>query len=224
MTFAERLLKFYTDLQINCRLPDGIEVLNPYQEQDAFEICKVFYRKYYNDNVKRYLILGINPGRYGAGITGIPFTDPVKLESILGIKNNFPKKPELSADFIHSMIASYGGPAKFFSQFFINSVSPLGFIRAGKNLNYYDDPVLKKSLEPFIHNCMQNLLELGIHRNVAFCLGEGENYKYLQRINKEQKFFEEIVPLAHPRFIMQYKRKHISDFMEDYLRKLNTEI
>jgi hypothetical protein len=224
MTFANRLLRFYSNLNINCRLPRGIEVLNPYQEQDALEICKVFYGNFYNDNVKRYLILGINPGRYGAGITGIPFTDPIKLESILGIKNDFPKKPELSADFIHLMIASYGGAAKFFSRFFINSVSPLGFIRNGKNLNYYDDPVLKKSLEPFINKCMEDLLDLGIHRNVAFCLGEGENYKYVQRINKEQKLFGEIVPLAHPRFIMQYKRKQVSEYMEDYLRKLNTGI
>jgi len=224
MTFGEQVLKFYKELKIGSPLPPGIEVLNPYREEEAFEVCRIFYGKFYNDNRKRYLIIGINPGRYGAGITGIPFTDPIKLETSFGIQNNFAKKPELSADFIHKMIEAFGGPEKFFSKFFINSVSPLGFIREGKNLNYYDIPSLKKALEPFIRDSIKAVLDLGIHRNVAFCLGEGENYKYLQMINEKEKFFKQIIPLAHPRFIMQYKRKHLPHYLEDYLQKLKNPL
>ncbi|MEX2233264.1 MAG: uracil-DNA glycosylase family protein [Cyclobacteriaceae bacterium] len=221
MTFAENVLKFYSDLRIRDPLPDGIGVLNPYQDAATFEVCRNFYGKFYNDNLKRFLILGINPGRYGAGITGVPFTDPVKLEAIFGIETSFLKKRELSADFIHAMIDAFGGAEKFFSKFFINSVSPLGFIQSGKNLNYYDTPALKKAVEPFIRESIKHLVGLNIDRSVAFCLGEGENYKYLQKLNEEQRFFHRIIPLAHPRFIMQYKRKHLAHYVKDYVQKLN---
>lgn len=39
-------------------------------------------------------ILGINPGRFGAGTTGIAFIDPIRLENECGINNSFPKKVE----------------------------------------------------------------------------------------------------------------------------------
>ena len=219
MTFGENVLKFYRSLKIKEPLPPGVVVMNPYRNKDCLEICRSFYGRYYNDTNTRYLILGINPGRYGAGLTGIPFTDPIKLESLFGIKNTFPKKPELSADFIHSMIAAFGGYEYFFSAFFINSVSPLGFVSEGKNLNYYDTPALKKALKPFIIESIRTQLDFPVHRHVGFCLGEGENYKYLQQINDEEKFFGKIIPLAHPRFIMQYKRKHVDRYIQDYLRK-----
>lgn len=221
MTFAEQVLSFYRQLKIVDPLPEGIEILNPYQDDSSFAVCQAFYRKYYQDNRKRFLILGINPGRFGGGITGVPFTDPVKLETICGIKNHFPKKAELSADFIHRMIAAFGGPETFFSKFYINSVSPLGFIKSGKNVNYYDNPHLMKSLGPFIRDSIQNQLKFDIDREVAFCLGEGLNFKYLKRMNDQEKYFKQIIPLAHPRFIMQYKRKNMLYYLDDYLQKLN---
>jgi hypothetical protein len=222
MTFAEKVLGFYRELNLGDVLPEGVEILNPYQDPTAFGVCKSFYGKFYNDDLKRFLILGINPGRYGAGITGIPFTDPIKLEKIFGIPNGFHKKAELSADFIHAMIAAFGGPEKFFSKFFISSVSPLGFVQEGKNLNYYDTPILTTAVEPFIRSSMQRLCGLNIDRSVVFCLGEGANHKYLQKLNEKEKFFDRIIALAHPRFIMQYRRKRLNDYLDDYLQKLNS--
>ena len=219
MTFGEKVIKFYKRLGITDPLADDIHVMNPYQDPSCMSVCRKFYTKYYNDKGHRFVILGINPGRYGAGITGIPFTDPIKLETLLGIKNDLPKKPELSAEFIHKMIASFGGHEKFFSTFFINSVSPLGFMADGKNLNYYDTPSLKKSLEPFIRKSLHAVLKLGVRREIAYCLGEGENYKYIQNLNLEENLFEQIIPLAHPRFIMQYRRKLMDQYIKDYLEK-----
>lgn len=220
MNRSEKILQFYQNLVLPDPLPEDVEVMNPYVDPACIEVCRQFYGKFYSDRQNRYLILGINPGRYGAGITGIPFTDPIKLESFFGIPNSLPRKPELSAEFIHMMIASFGGYEKFFSIFFINSVSPLGFTRAGKNLNYYDTPLLKKSLRPFIIRNLSAMLDLGIERQVVFCLGEGENYKFIRGLNEERGWFKEIVPLAHPRFIMQYRRKSIAKYVEDYVRKL----
>lgn len=221
MVFGKKVLKFYRNLHIDDPLPEGVEVMNPYRHGMAFNVCREFYELFYNDHLKRYLILGINPGRNGAGITGIPFTDPVKLEQRFRISNDFRKKAELSADFIYTVIDEFGGPEKFFRKFFINSISPLGFIRGGKNVNYYDFPALRDALAPFIRRSMKSMLELDVHRNVAFCMGEGANYKYLQALNAEMGYFDHVVPLAHPRFIMQYKRKQLGLYVEDYLTKLS---
>jgi hypothetical protein len=223
MTFADRVLVFYKELALPTRLPKGVAVLNPYQDNIAFDLCDQFYRKYYSDNHERIAILGINPGRFGGGITGIPFTDPVKLEMICGIKNNLQKKVELSADYIHAMIKAYGGPGKFFGKFFFNSVSPLGFTLDGKNLNYYDTPELLKSLEKFILRSLHEIIDLGVRRDIAFCLGEGTNYKYLSKLNQRENIFNEIIPLAHPRFIMQYRRKFVDEYIADYLTKLKAQ-
>lgn len=222
MSFSEKVLKFYKELNIGHPLPEGVEIMNPYKDEICMEVCRRFYNKFYNDDHKRFVILGINPGRYGAGLTGIPFTDPIKLEKLFGIENAFPKKPELSADFVHQMIGAYGGHKKFFSSFFINSISPLGFMKDGKNLNYYDTPALKKALEPFIRKSIETVLTFGISQDVAFCLGEGENYKYLLMLNGREKWFKQIIPLAHPRFIMQYKRKKMQQYIDDYLQKFNS--
>lgn len=224
MTFAEKVLTFYKGLNIEQPLPHGVEVMNPYRAPECLEVCKHFYSTFYNDYKKRFLILGINPGRYGAGITGIPFTDPIKLERLFGIRNELQKKPELSAEFIHRMIIAFGGYEKFFGSFFINSVSPLGFVQNGKNLNYYDVPALKQALDPFIRKSMRNLLALGIRQDIAFCLGEGENFRHVGKLNAEEKWFNELIPLAHPRFILQYKRKHVNEYIADYIGKLTQAV
>ena len=100
MTFADHVLSFYKNLEIKAPLPNGVVALNPYHDNESFSYCKKFYKKFFNDSHERTLILGINPGRHGGGITGIPFTDPIKLEQYCRIPNSFNKKPELSADFI----------------------------------------------------------------------------------------------------------------------------
>ena len=221
MTYSKKILAFLKGLAIKEKLPAGVQVMNPYQNKEAFHLCEHFYGKYYNDTSPRTIILGINPGRFGAGLTGIPFTDPVKLEHECGIENAFLKKRELSADFIYQMIGAFGGKEKFYSQFYFGSVSPLGFVKAGKNLNYYDDIKLQKAVLPFILKTLREQIEFGLNTQVAYCLGEGKNFKFLLSLNKEYQFFDQIIPLAHPRFIMQYKRKTLATYIKDYLTKLN---
>ncbi len=224
MDFSDHILSFYKQLDIHSGLPAGVEVLIPYQQDQAVSLCGQFYKKYYSDKNKRFLILGINPGRHGGGITGIPFTDPLKLEKYCGIPNTFAKKSELSADFIYSMIDAYGGPEKFYNQFYISAVSPLGFTKDGKNLNYYDVKELQEVLKNFIIDSLRKQLEFGIETTVCFCLGEGKNFKYLNRLNDELKIFNAIVSLPHPRFIMQYRRKQIQHFVDVYLEKFESAI
>ena len=216
--FADQILTFLGSLPILYSLPRGVQVLNPYPEPSVMQWCTQFYHRYYHDNSTRRIIIGINPGRLGGGLTGIPFTDPVHLEKYCGIKNSLPKKSELSSTFIYEMISAFGGPEKFYSKFYFSSTSPLGFTKEGKNLNYYDDPRLQKRLEPFILSCMNTQLDFGIDRSAAYCLGEGKNFKFLKQLNEHHHFFEEIIPLAHPRFILQYKSKSKTDYIQEYIK------
>jgi len=207
MTFAERTIKYFEAIQTPLGLPKGIEVMNPYQNKDVMEICHEFYNKFFKDTKGRRLILGINPGRFGAGVTGIPFTDPIRLEKDCGVKNKFEKRSELSSDFVYRLIAQMGGPEHFYAHFFIGSVSPLGFIKEGKNFNYYDSNDLIHKLKKSI---VQNLIDqvgLGITSRRCFCFGQGKNFEYLKFLNNELNLFSEIVPLPHPRWVMQYRRR-----------------
>lgn len=164
--------------------------------------------------------MGINPGRLGGGTTGIPFTDPVKLEKICGIPNLLPKKTELSADFIYTLIAACGGSQLFYSKFLFSSVCPLGFTKDGINMNYYDDKSLEQKTREFIIASIQSQLKFPVDREICFCMGEGKNYTYLMKLNSEHSFFKKIIPLPHPRFIMQYKRKKLPEFVSLYSEKL----
>ena len=209
MTFAERTIKFYKSLRIDRELPEGVEVLNPYLNEKVIDICRTFYQKYYNDSSGRRIILGINPGRFGAGITGIPFTDPLRLENNCGISNDFNKRPELSSEFIYMLIDQMGGPDHFYKHYFIGGVSPLGFTKSGKNYNYYDSVELKRILKPYIIRNLVDQIGLGISSKKCYCLGQGKNYEYLQEINQQMGLFEQIIPIPHPRWVMQYKRKDL---------------
>ncbi|MBC8319779.1 MAG: DUF4918 family protein [Bacteroidetes bacterium] len=220
MNFSHRVLKFYSELQIDFDLPHGINALNPYHKEDVMDVCSKFYTKYYNDSKGRILILGINPGRFGAGITGIPFTDPVILEDVCGIENNFDKRGEISAEFIYKIINTMGGPAQFYRHFFIGAVSPLGFVKDGKNFNYYDSKELLKAAKPFIISNLVKQIGLGINSRKCYCLGQGKNYEYLKMLNLELKLFDSIIPLPHPRWVMQYRRKKLDVILLEVVNKL----
>lgn len=216
---ADRILSFLTSLNPDFELPPGVEIMNPYTDRESFRYVETFYRKYYSDDQPRYFIFGINPGRHGGGITGIPFTDPVKLEKECGIENPYLKKGELSADFIYQMIRAFGGADKFYKRFFITAMSPLGFTRGGKNLNYYDDRQLCTNAEEFITSTIKRQLSDIPSFPDCFCLGEGENFRYFAKLNERYGFFRNIYALPHPRWVMQYKRKSLEHFIGYYLEK-----
>ena len=220
-TFSERILAFYDALHIAEQLPADVQIINPYQKEDVKAVCRAFYAKYYNDTTGRHMILGINPGRFGAGITGIPFTDPHKLEAECDIPNTFNKRSELSSEFIYLLINAMGGPAHFYKHYYIGATSPLGFLKDGKNYNYYDSPELFRALKPFIIKSLVEQIGLGITSRKCFCLGQGKNLEYLDRLNDELGLFDEIVPLPHPRWVMQYRRKRLSEYLDECVQKLS---
>ena len=222
MVFGQRVIKFNKRLDFEGILPDGIKILNPFKESpEALDISSRFYSKFYNDNSPRRIILGINPGRHGAGITGVPFTDTKRMESHCGLSIRGFKSHELSSVFIYKMIEAYGGVERFYGDYYINSVCPLGFVKLNDkgrelNYNYYDSPELYRAIKPFIIQNIYQQLEFGIDSEKGYCLGTGKNFKFLSELNKEHAFFSNIIPLEHPRYIMQYKLKHLDHYINKF--------
>jgi hypothetical protein len=84
-TWAEHLIQFYRTLQPPKTLPSGITWLHPQQNGEVMELASRFFEKFFSDTAPRRLLLGINPGRFGAGITGVNFTAPKQLAQYCGI-------------------------------------------------------------------------------------------------------------------------------------------
>jgi len=223
LTLASKLIEFYQQLQPPHDLAKGIEILFPQKDKEVERLIKIFFNKYFNDNRPRRLSFGINPGRFGGGITGINFTAPRQLKNNCNIDHSFGNSSELSAEFIYEMIEEYGGPEKFYSEHFITAVSPLGFTKDGVNLNYYDDKILQQALVPFITDNINKLLSYGFKTDRCVCIGGEKNFKFLASLNREHNFFKEIVPLPHPRFILQYRRKQKDAYIDQYLQALRLE-
>lgn len=218
-TFAFKAVKYFRDLETPAKKPQQVEILNPYKTNEVKKLVSAFYNKFFNDNQKRTYILGINPGRFGGGITGISFTDPIALRENCGIENSLGNKKELSSEFIYLMIEKYGGAKKFYTDFYISALYPLAFIKDGKNYNYYDEKGLWNFSKFLIAESISKQISFGCNKNVVISLGK-KNAEYLSKINEEYNFFEEIKILEHPRFIMQYKRKKLNEFIEKYINLL----
>jgi len=221
-TNAEKILSFYKQLKPLFSTGKGVEIMNPFEAEYSWSLTRSFYTAYYNDKLPRKMIFGINPGRFGGGVTGIPFTDPIRLEESCGIKNACKKQAEPSSVFIYKVIEAYGGPPAFYRDFFVTALSPLGFTKEGINLNYYDDKDLLTASEPFIIECLEKQMHL-FPSDSCYCLGEGMNYKFFDKINKKKNYFRKIIALPHPRWIMQYRRKKIDEFVDLYIKKLRNE-
>lgn len=223
-TFADKVIEFNQTLDFQGELPEGIRIMNPFKEEEkTIPVSASFYKKYYNDCHTRRLILGINPGRFGAGVTGVPFTDTKRLRDQCGIKYSGKETHEPSSVFVYDVMEAYGGINEFYNDFYINSVCPLGFtISDGKakekNYNYYDSKKLTNAVSLFIVASIKKQIEFGIRTDICYCFGTGKNEKFLRSINDGNGFFKEIIALEHPRYIMQYKSKSKQQYIEKYLR------
>jgi len=117
-TFADRIIEFNKQLDFHGLLPHNIRIMNPYRENPLALTCSsAFYKKYYNDNNPRHLILGINPGRFGSAMTGVSFTDPKRMVAKCEIPFPGQMTHEPSSEYVYDMIEAYGGIQEFYSKF-----------------------------------------------------------------------------------------------------------
>lgn len=225
-TFGEKVIAFHNNLSFSKKLPAGVRILNPFQGNPEVQaILEEFYTRFFSDNHQRKMLIGINPGRFGAGLTGIPFTDTKHLKTACGIHRASFESHEPSAAFIYEMINAYGGVHKFYRDFYIDSVCPLGFVRHNKkgnwvNCNYYDDRELYETVKPFMVASLKKQIAFGIDTRRAYSLGK-KNADFLTKINQEEQLFEQVTALPHPRYVMQYRYKEKEDFINFYLKKLS---
>ncbi|MBP6312026.1 MAG: uracil-DNA glycosylase family protein [Flavobacteriales bacterium] len=229
-TIADRLLEHVLSFTLDERkLPETVGVLDPFngpQRDEVRRIVTLFHRKFYSDNSKRVLMLGINPGRLGAGSTGLSFTDTKRCETDLEIPVNGMRTHEPSSDFFYRMIRAYGGPGSFYDKAYVHAICPLGFVKDGPlgspiNLNYYDDKGLEKAMTPFITNWLRTLVACGMRTDVVFCIGTGKNASYFKQLNDELDLFDRIIALEHPRYVMQYKAKQLDRYIAKYVDALH---
>lgn len=231
LNFSDKVISFNKQLNFIGELPKDYYVMNPFLDNpETLQVMTQFYQKYYQDNNPRKFIIGINPSRHGAGITGVPFTDTKRLESVCGIKMKSARTHEISSVYMYDVIAEYGGAVSFYNDFYINSPFPLAIIKETKpgqyiNANYYDDPALFNKLKGFMIESLKNHLSLGLDPNEVFVLGK-KNALYLEKLNKEANLFKKLTVLEHPRFIQQYKSKEKQFYLDKYIIALRgqTEI
>ena len=222
-TFADKVIAFNQQLSYTGRLPKGFQVINPFLDNpETIEVMHAFYQKYYNDYRRRRFLIGINPGRHGAGVTGIPFTDTKRLESACGITMQSAHTHEVSSLFVYDMIEAYGGTARFYRDFYINSPFPLAIIRQSAvsswlNANYYDDPALFEAVKGFMTDSLKKHINLGLDTSEVFILGK-KNGDFIGKLNAEERLFDKLTVLEHPRYVQQYRSKEKQQYIDKYLR------
>lgn len=226
-TLAEKIIDFNKQLQYQGDLPPDFQVLNPYLgNPETLVVMQQFYHTYYNDTSSRKFIIGINPSRHGAGVTGVPFTDTKRLEHICGIPMRSAHTHEISSVFLYDMITEFGGAQAFYKQYYINSPFPLAIVRRTKenkwiNANYYDDKNLFELVKPFMITSLKKHISLGLDTSETFVLGK-KNATFIEKINKEEQLFEKLTILEHPRYIQQYKSRDRDRYINKYIGVLGT--
>ena len=88
------------------------------------------------------------------------------------------------------------------------------------NANYYDDKKLFSAVKSFIIKSLRIQIGWGLNFEKVWCLGSGLNFKFLKELNREFKLFGEIIPLDHPRYVVQYRSKRMDEYVKKYLEKL----
>jgi hypothetical protein len=174
-----------------------------------------FNRRYYGTKIPKTVICGINPGRNGAGKTGVPFLDFKSLSQLL--PNLKKQDSERSAQFFFDIVEHFG-PEKFYQSFYVTNISWLGFIKENNNLNYFSLPDKTKKFiyelfvreMSFVKPTTIIALSREVHTTLNELFGDGVNTKNI---------------LPHPNYCAfptnyQKQKKRYIEVLEPFL-KLN---
>ena len=228
-TFSDKVFQFDQELgNVKIDLPAPYKIINPYSgsnKKQVLQMVQIFYHKYFNDTNKRRLILGSSPARRGSAITGVPFEDASNLQKETGIAIANFHVSNASSNFLNKVIDKYGGRNKFYRDFYLNFVCPLGICKTNSkgnqvNCNYYENKRVEEILTPFMISALKKQINFGIDTSVCYCIGSGPNYQELSKINKELYLFQKIIPLEHPRFVTQYHPGDEEKYLNKYLNAL----
>jgi len=109
---------------------------------DNWKAIRTFNNQFYGNKHPKTVLCGINPGKLGAGKTGIPFVDFTSLSKMIeGVDRD---DTERSAQYFCEIVHEFGD-REFYKTFYVTNVSWVGFVRSEKNVNYYDLPTTAKA-------------------------------------------------------------------------------
>jgi len=175
------------------------------------QVMDDFWRRFYPEELPRHVICGLNPGRFGAGLTGVPFTDFQTLSRWMPSVERQDTEP--SAQFFAQVVAAVGVEA-FFRRFYVTNVSAVGYVKDGRNLNYHDLPA--GALEVVERRFVEEMEIVRPQQIIA--LG-----RQVERSIKRLMPNVVVSYLPHPAWVSTYRKAAQHDWIERYLRVLSVE-
>jgi uracil-DNA glycosylase len=164
-----------------------------------------FHKKYVQPNSPKIVMCGINPGRKGAGISGIPFIDTNSLSKMLPDISNL--KSEKSAKFFFSIVEELG-INEFYKNVHVTNMSWFGFYKLdkGTNLNYNSLPIEIQNvlIDKFVEE-----MDF-INPDVIIPIGDIVNWELLFNLKVKNRINAEIAQrLYHPAYRLVDRKTYI---------------
>ena len=176
------------------------------------KIVDAFWDRYYARRVPRIVVCGINPGRFGAGKTGIPFLDFASLSQLMpGVDRHDSEK---SAAFFCQVIQSYGSEA-FFRDFYVTNVASVGFLRDGRNLNYHDLPAAAQATVE-ANFCEEMKM---VNPTQVISLGTAVQHTARKLLSPD---IDCSLRLPHPAWVATYRSRETEQWVSDYVEALKS--
>ena len=175
-----------------------------------------YYERYVSEKPNKIVLCGLNPGRFGAGLTGVPFIDFKSLSEMIPEVDR--QETENSAQFFFEVIKKIG-VEKFYENCYVTNVSKFGYSRksSSKNVNYPELPEIAQNwlFQKFIDemNLIKPKLIIPLSKNVEGTLkmlsqNQQLNFKIGDRLN-------------HPSWIMIYRQKDENKWIKKYVDRIS---
>ena len=176
-----------------------------------------FHKRYVQPNSPKIVMCGINPGRRGAGITGIPFIDTNSLSEMLPDISN--PKSEKSAKFFFSIIKEFG-INEFSRNIHVTNMSWFGFysLDKGTNVNYNYLPI---EIQNVLVDKFVEEMDF-VNPNVILPIGDTVKLELLNNLKVKNRISAEIgTRLYHPAYRLVERNSYIK-VLTEYLTKLKS--
>lgn len=183
----------------------NITILRDFESN--MENIQKFCDKYYSNGVPFRVICGMNPGRLGAGKTGIPFIDFNSLSKLLDDVSN--EDSEKSAGFIFDVIEEFGRE-RFFDNFYLTNFCSVGFMKNGANYNF---DCLPNQLLEIVKNNFYEEMEVVKPKSVLSLSVSVQNS--VCTLLQNATILKERLP--HPSWVMTYRSKSADKWKGKYL-------
>lgn len=219
MTVSNEIIEFYKNFRPPNSLPAEIEIHNPFGDPKRKHLIEEFCQKYYNDNIPRTHLIGINPSRLAKTSTGINYTDGYALKNYCGIENDFSESRELTSRFFYMVVEKFGGAGKFYDSTLAWAMMPLSVTKESQYKNYYERDV-KEHVARIVSENVAWLSALPSNGK-AVVIGIGENKRHFSELEGSPFTYGETIFLPHPRWIMQYKQDQIDKYVDEYIEALS---